>query len=264
MASKYDRIAADLRRQIQNGQLAPGQRLRAETALAEEYRVTVATLRRGLDQLEAEGLIERQHGIGNFVREPRPRVRRTTDRYQWEKDRALLPDDERRQTGATEYDTGLELPALEFHADYSDCEADDDLAEALQVPVGTPLLERTYRTRNKTEDAWLSLSRSYLIRDLVAGNPALLDASNEPWPGGTMHQLHTVGIEVDRITDTITARPPAPDEADALGLTGGVSVIVQRKTLTDVNGRIVEVADVVLPGDRTELVYTTQLKRWPS
>src|SRR5206468_8661701 len=104
MATKYDRIATDLRRKIRAGHLAPGERMPAETALKDRYRVSLLTMRRALDVLEMEGLIEKRHGQGNFVRQPRQRVRRTTDRYQWEKDRVLLPLEERQQTGATEQD----------------------------------------------------------------------------------------------------------------------------------------------------------------
>ena len=87
MATKYDRIAADIRRKIRAGECQPGTQLRSETALMEDYRVSLPTMRRALDLLEAEGLIEKRHGIGNFVRTRRQLVRRTAERYQWEKDR---------------------------------------------------------------------------------------------------------------------------------------------------------------------------------
>src|SRR3712207_1189376 len=105
MASKYERIGADLRQRIRKGQFTAGERLPAETVLMEEYKVSLVTMRRALDLIEAEGLIERHHGIGNFVRAPRQRVRRTTDRHQWEKDRVHLPEGERVKTGSTEHDT---------------------------------------------------------------------------------------------------------------------------------------------------------------
>jgi len=34
------------------------------------------------------------------------------------------------------------------------------------------------------------------------------------------------------------------------------------KVSVDTKGRVVEIADAVFAGDRTELVYTTKLKRW--
>ncbi|MFF5229998.1 GntR family transcriptional regulator [Dactylosporangium sp. NPDC000521] len=265
MTSKYDRIAADLRRMIDAGELAPGQKMPSETVLLGKYNVSLLTMRRALAVLEASGVIEKRHGVGNFVRKARARVTRTTERYQWEKDRALLPESKRRSTGATERDTGLTKDDLSFQAHYSVIEADEELAGVFKAPVGTRLLKRTYRTETGDDSAPIALSASYLPYEIVAANPKLLDAANEPWPGGTHHQLRTVGVEVDRIVDEVTARPPFPEEAEQLGIdAAGVSVISLRKISIDTSGRVVDVADVLLSGDRTQLVYTTQLNRWPT
>jgi GntR family transcriptional regulator len=207
-------------------------------------------------------LVDRMHGRGTFVRRPPQRVRRTPDRYQWEKDRVMLPESQRRRTGATERDTGLPMSDLDFHASYDVIPANEDLAREFSVPVGAKLLRRTYRTRSRHEDAPLSLITSYLVYDVVAENAALLDAQNEPWPGGTQHQLHTIGIELDRITDRITARPPTPEEIEALALKPGTSVMLLRKISIDTTDQVVELSDVVLPGDRTEFVYCTKLDRF--
>jgi GntR family transcriptional regulator len=264
VTSKYDRIAADLRRKIKNGDYLAGAKLPAETALAEQYKTSVGTMRKALDHLAAEGLVEKRHGIGNFVKARRQLVRRSADRYQWEKDRVKLSEDKRRATGATEQDTGLSVDELIFEIEFSTIPADQDLADAFAIDTGTPLLRRVYRTRSIREDAPLSLSCSYLVRERLEANPDLLRVDREPWPGGTQHQLYTIGIELDRIVDEIQARPPSPDEAESLGLGPGVSVLVIRKTSYATDGTVAEVADVVLPGDRTQLVFTTKLKRWRS
>jgi GntR family transcriptional regulator len=262
--AKYERIASDLREQIRSGDLAPGALVGNEQELGAKYRVSLPVVRQALDTLESEGLVDRLHGRGTYVRVPRQPVRRTPERYQWEKDRVLLPDEQRRRTGATERDTGLTMSDLEFRAEYQTVPANADLAKTFGVPVGAKLLKRIYRTRSRREDAPLSLICSYLVYDVAAENSALLDASNEPWPGGTQHQLHTIGIELDRITDHITARPPSPEEAEELDLRPGVAVFLVRKTSIDTNGHVVEVSDIVLPGDRTEFFYTTKLTRWES
>jgi GntR family transcriptional regulator len=262
MAKRYEQIAAALRGEIRAGQLAPGDKLPAETELAKQHRVSAPTIRQALGVLQAEGLIEKVHGRGNFVRKPRRKVLRSNDRHQWEKDRARAPQEDRLQTGSTEYDTGLTVDDLVFSAEYREAKADERLAEALSVPVGTRLLERIYKTRYSAEDYPFNVSHSYLVHDLVAANPDLLDATNEPWPGGTQSQLHTVGIEIDRIVEHITARPPTVEEAEELGLTAGVAVIVLRKTSIDTDDRPVDVSEVILPCDRTELLYTTPLARW--
>jgi GntR family transcriptional regulator len=262
MVAKYERIANSLRDDIRAGTLGPGDQLPGEQALMAEFKVSLPVVRQALDLLESEGLVDRVHGRGTYVRTPRQRVRRTPERYQWEKDRVLLPEEQRRRTGSTERDTGLTMADLAFQAHYETVPANEDLAQVFRVPTGAKLLKRVYRTRSRQEDAPLSLNHSYMLYDVAAENSALVDASNEPWPGGTGHQLHTIGIELDRIIDHITTRPPGPEEVEELDLPPGVAVFVLRKVSIDTNDQVVEVSDVVLPGDRTEFMYTTKLNRW--
>ncbi|MDH6111539.1 GntR family transcriptional regulator [Kitasatospora sp. MAP12-15] len=262
MAKVYERIADDLRRLIRAGELAPGDRLPAETSLVDQYGKSLPTVRQALALLQSEGLIEKKHGRGNFVREARKLVQRTNDRHQWEKDRARSSLHERQQTGATERDTGLELDDLVFTAEYREISADAAWAAAFGVSEGTILLERVFRTRYRAESAPFNLTHSYLVRDMIAGNPDLLDAAREPWPGGTQNQLFTVGIEVDRVEERVTARPPTAEETEELELPPGTSVLVLRKSTYDINDRVVDIADVTLPGDRTEMTFTTRLERW--
>ncbi|MGW0879154.1 UTRA domain-containing protein [Streptomyces sp. NPDC002671] len=193
---------------------------------------------------------------------PRTQAVRDNRRHQWEKDRVRKLPAVRSSTGATEHETGLATGDLVFLARYRETGASRELAELFGVPAGTALLERRYRTRHAAETAPFSLVTSYLPRCVVAPNPDLLDASNEPWPGGTHHQLSTVGVELDRIEERFTARPPTPEETRELELPPGAPVIALRKTSYDTGGRVVEVSYVVLPGDRTELLFTTALERW--
>jgi GntR family transcriptional regulator len=209
-----------------------------------------------------EGPVEEGRSRGTAVRGPRTPAVRDNLRHQWEKDRARASRDERAETGATERDTGLDTDDLVFHARYREITASEDLAAAFGVPEGTLLLERVYRTSRAGAQAPLSLVTSYLVRDMVASNPDLLDEAKEPWPGGTQNQLYTVGIEVDRVEERVTARPPTPEEARELDLPAGVPVLLLRKTYRDVHDRVVNVSDVTMPADRTELLFVTRLERW--
>ncbi|MGW6456288.1 GntR family transcriptional regulator [Streptomyces sp. NPDC055078] len=262
MAKAYERIADELRASIHAGQLAPGDRLPAETVLAERFGRSHVTIREALRVLQSEGLIEKQHGRGSFVREPRTMVQRTNARHQWEKDRAREPEELRVQTGATEHDTGLAVDDLVFHASYREIAAPKDVAKALGVTEGTALIERTYRTRYSEERAPFNLVTSYLVRERIESNPDLLDETKEPWPGGTWNQLLTVGIEIDRIEESVTARPPTAEEAEELDLPPGTAVLQLRKTSFDTEGRVADLSDITLPGDRTEMLFTTHLERW--
>ncbi|MFG2720689.1 GntR family transcriptional regulator [Streptomyces sp. NPDC048416] len=262
MAKAYEKIADDLRARIRAGQLRPGDRLPSEADLVRSTGRSGPTVQQALRVLQTEGLIEKQHGRGTFVRRPRTRVQRSNARHQWEKDRARVAEARRLSTGATEHDTGLAVDDLVFHASYEEIEAARDIAEALGVPEGTPLLRRSYRTRHSAERAPFTLVTSHLVRSHIESNPDLLDETNEPWPGGTWNQLHTVGIEIVRVDEHVTARPPTVEEAEELELGPGTAVLVLRKSSYDTGGRVVEVSDVVLPGDRTDMLFTTHLERW--
>lgn len=58
-----------LRSQIANGDFVGGDRLPGEPQLAEQMGVSRVTLRRALDRLMAEGLVERRPGAGTYIRE---------------------------------------------------------------------------------------------------------------------------------------------------------------------------------------------------
>ncbi|MEN9538123.1 MAG: hypothetical protein RLZZ126_358 [Pseudomonadota bacterium] len=66
--SRYGWLAASLRARILQGEWVPGTALPAEAVLAKEHGVALGTLRQALALLVAQGLLERQHGRGTFVR----------------------------------------------------------------------------------------------------------------------------------------------------------------------------------------------------
>lgn len=63
----YARIAAELRRRIADGELAPGDRLPSTRQIAREWQVAIATATRALSTLHAEGLIKAERGVGTVV-----------------------------------------------------------------------------------------------------------------------------------------------------------------------------------------------------
>ncbi|MGW5801101.1 GntR family transcriptional regulator [Streptomyces bacillaris] len=259
------RIADDLRRRIAAGEFMPGTRLPSTRLLAAAYSVDPKTIYRSIALLKESGQVVSRQGAGVYVPEPRSTIRREPQRrYQWEKDRAQLPLAERQETGTGEYDTGRRRDELDFPARFQKVTASPDVAERMGIAPGTELLRRLYRTTVREEKAPLSLITSYIPYDLAAKNPDLLDEGREPWPGGTMHQLKTVGVEIDRIVDESHSRPPTLEEQAALQLTSGWPVLELHKISYSVEDVVVEYSQVILPGDRTTLRYTVQLERWPS
>jgi CheY-like chemotaxis protein len=66
------RIYAPLRASILSGERRAGEKLPSHVQLATEYGVAPMTMRHVLSQLEAEGLVSREHGRGTFVCDQRP------------------------------------------------------------------------------------------------------------------------------------------------------------------------------------------------
>ncbi|MFD7860043.1 GntR family transcriptional regulator [Streptomyces microflavus] len=262
---KWRQLADDLAQQIRSGALAEGEALPQIRELTASGAGSTTTVQAAYRALETEGLVRIVRGRGTYVRRQRSRViRESQARYQWEKDRALLPEDERRATGVTERETGLDTPALAFQATYEVVGAPPEIADRFGVALGSQMLHRHYRTSSRDESAPIGLIDSWLVYEVAARNPALLDSGREPWPGGTAHQLRTVGIEIGQIDDLIGARPPTADETKLLDLLPGTAVLVLHKFSYSVDGPLAEYSEAVLPGDRHQFLYRVPLERWPS
>ena len=66
------RVYEALRARLAGGELAPGDRLPSNLALAAQFGVAPLTVRHVLARLEDEGWVSRELGRGTFVREPGP------------------------------------------------------------------------------------------------------------------------------------------------------------------------------------------------
>ena len=67
---RYQRLRDQLAEQISANHWAVGQAIPTEAALAAEYGLSIGTVRKAIDQLVSESLLERQQGRGTFVRRP--------------------------------------------------------------------------------------------------------------------------------------------------------------------------------------------------
>ncbi|MBN1875466.1 MAG: GntR family transcriptional regulator [Anaerolineae bacterium] len=64
---RYYQVYASLKARIEAGEFPAGTTIPSERQLTEDYGVSRITIVKALDLLEDEGLIDRQHGKGNFV-----------------------------------------------------------------------------------------------------------------------------------------------------------------------------------------------------
>lgn len=63
----YENVYEDLRRQISQGVLKPGARMKPENELVQDYGVSAITVKKALSMLADEGIIKRIRGKGSFV-----------------------------------------------------------------------------------------------------------------------------------------------------------------------------------------------------
>lgn len=237
----YLRVADHLREQIKSGHLAPGVKLPPQRVLAEEHGVSDILIRRALEILRNEGLIESRQGSGTFVR-PRPPIRRISmSRYQ-----ADAGPQDQPQTSFTA-DAGITWSQYRLDKAFAWIEADARLADLFGVAAGTRVLERRFVFYASGSPS--QMSRSCLLASDVESTP-VADPHNEPWPGGNIGQLRTLNIKIDAIEEVTATRMPTPEEVERLNIASGVPVFAITRQMFS-GGRVVEVADpIVTPGDR--------------
>ncbi|GGW79505.1 GntR family transcriptional regulator [Streptomyces lomondensis] len=230
--SRHHEIAEDLRHQITTGRIKPGERLPSEAGLADRYKVSTVTLRRALAVLQGEGLVEKIHGRGNFARRP---PRKLLYVGGW---------------GTLDPWTAAET-ALSVTVRTNTVPAKGHLTTLLAVPTGSPLAE--FFCISHEGESPHGLARIYIPRDLAPA--AVLDDKSSWRESATRFAVLSSPPAVVR--ETVSARPPSPDEASALRIGSAVAVVAVTRIATDTTGRIVEAALLVFPGDRVDAVFTT-------
>ncbi|MFF7975651.1 GntR family transcriptional regulator [Streptomyces sp. NPDC007905] len=231
MPPRHHDIADDLRQQIITGRLKPGERLLSEAGLADRYKVSTATLRRSLAVLQAEGLVEKIHGKGNFVRRP---LRKIIYVGGW---------------GTLDPWTAAE-PALRVTVRTAAVAARGHLTTLLKVPMGSPLTE--FFCMSHEGESPHGLARIYIPRDLA---PAGVLGDESSWRE-TVTRFAVLSSPPAAVRETVCSRPPTPEEAAALRIGSAVAVLGITRVATDAAGRVVEAALLVFPGNRVDAVFT--------
>jgi GntR family transcriptional regulator len=249
----YQQVADELRQRILDGAVTPGDQMPSETELMNEFGISRTTARLTYGVLRAEGLIDSLRGRGVFVRDRRTASRVASERYRRTLER-LRTEGQQLRPFETSFTRDQRIGWNEYRLDkeFHEVPATTDVAELLELEPETLVLARHFVFF--AEDQPQQMSVSYLPLDIVGGTP-VADPANEPWPGGTIAQLDTLGLTVSRIEESVRARMPTPDERRTLHIAQGVPVMtVTRRMLAE--DRPVEAAvDIVMPADRFVLDY---------
>ena len=219
---RYRAIAAELRQRIEGGELAAGALLPSESELSAAYGVSRVTVRKALELLRDEGLIDARQGFGWFVASDPLRQslgRLGTIEAQLT---ALGVESERRVVGFRFVAAPARVRRL----------LGETVLEVRRVNLadGQPFARVTVWCR---EDVGARLSRA--------------DVETSPF-------YELVDVPIGGATQTIGAAAAGPDDAELLAVPVGSPVLRCERVTRDVDERPVLVSEHVFPGHRTEFV----------
>jgi GntR family transcriptional regulator len=237
----YIRVADDLRRRIEGGELPPGSRLPSRSEIAERYgvgsNVAIAAVRR----LRGEGLVTSRAGSGVYVASPEG---------PWHIIRSGSP----RPPGTT-----LGIREIGYiGADSSSgrgsmtIPAPAGIAARLAIPVG----ERVTRSVNRYDaggrPAMLSVGWEPL--SLTGGTASALPDAGPLAGHNTIERMALIGLCVTRSEETVEARMCTSWEAGEL-LIDSASVVLAIERTYVAGEHPVHTTDLIVPAARYRLVY---------
>jgi len=220
---RYQSIAEDLRRRVSSGALAAGRLLPSEADLGDTYGASRVTIRRALEVLRDEGLVDARQGFGWFVAVAP--LRQSTARLGTIEDQLI--------------DSGIkpERQILEFAFETASTEISRILntrdvlrVKRLNLADGEPFAVVTVWCR---ADLGQHLSRA--------------DVERSPF-------YELLDIPLAKATQTIGADAAAKDDARLLGVPPGSPILRCRRVTSDAEGRAVLVSEHLFAAHRTEFV----------
>ncbi len=243
----YRRIADDLRTAIAAGRLVPGEKLKSENELKDEYGTTRVTVRKALSLLKADGLLISEQGRGVFVRQ-QPRVQLQTTGANFR---------ERRSTGVSNFNAETAAQGLRAKENILSVErvpAPPEIARRLGMPVGALVIVR--RRAFFIEDEPMQLIDGYYPDVLFSGTPV---EGLGRIPGGVSALVEDpagpVGQRIVRFVEDLDIRMPTPAEVNALRIPPGVPLARVLRSTSVEGGQVVEVLDSRMPCDRHRFQY---------
>lgn len=234
----YQRIADDLRTQIESGKLKPGEQLQTETELGKRYKASRNTVRQAIMRLTTLGLVEPKAGQGTFVpKKIEPFVTVLTVYSKVPGGAGVEQFQKKKEPVKSSLKVGMEkAPAI--------------VADHLQLAEGSAVVSRR-ETRAIDETPW-TLQTSYYPGGFVNQGATELISPDDIGEGTVQYLEVTLGRRESRYTDLITVR--APDAAEAkifeLPQDGRVDVFEIFRTAFDQEDRPMRLTVTVCPTDR--------------
>ena len=229
--TRWRRVADQIRAAIGDGSFAD--RLPAEDALAERFRVNRHTVRRAIAALAVDGLVRAERGRGTFVSGPAPRLAYEVGSRTRFSENVL--SQARRPGGRL------------IRAERVDAEA--EIAEQLDCPRGTELFQ--IESLHDADGLPLSVGTSWFP---AARFPGIVEGFSET--GSISEALRREGVADYRRRETrVTAERISASDATHLAAAPDRLVLVARGVDVDLRGRPIQVLRTRFHAERMELVF---------
>jgi len=244
----YQRIAEDLRAQIESGTLGRGQQLGTEGELQEHYGASRNTIRDAIKWLTNLGLVETRPGQGTFVvQEIDPFVTTLTEDPQ-----SGLGGGEGTSYLSEVSERNREPSVSPLQVEIQ--EASGEVAAGLWIAKGTVVISR-HEKRFIDGTPW-SMQTSYYPMELADRGAERLRSPRNIREGTVRYLADALNIRQAGYRDWITVRAPNVAEADFFKLPadGRVAVYVIFRTAFDGTGQAIRLTITVYPADRNQFI----------
>ena len=220
---RYQEIAGDLRGRIAAGEFAGGRLLPSEAQLAEQFAASRVTVRRALEALHDEGLVDSRQGLGWFV---------AADPLRQALGRLGTIEAQLADAGIASERHVLDFGFVAAPAPCGRCSACAVCSKCAGATWPTA-------TRSRASTVWCP--------ERLGKGLSLADVERAPF-------YELLEAELGGATQTIAAAPATKTDADLLGVPEGSPVLMCRRTTRAVSGEPVLYSEHVFPAHRTEFV----------
>jgi len=235
----YAQLKDALLREIREGGLQPGDRFPSEAAIRDRYRVSRATVRQALADLETGGVIRKVQGLGSFVAVPKIRhVPLLTSFTELAVSQGFTPSHRVLSSSVEEVPT--------------------DAGAELGLAQGTAC--RFLRRLFLADGSAVGLAETWLPLSALRGHDDLFD--RDRLDDGSMYEVlqsEPIGLVLDHAVETISPGVVDALSAELLGCEAGTPVLLIRRLTFTPERQTVESTRLVFVGDRYE--YRVELHR---